>query len=129
MSDIDYMDERDAYERAGELDMYGDILNPIERFRTKVHATCRGLNNHLSRQISEFTIEHIEDKIDSVPKPEYKNAECYVLGYLASNGGKNMNLDQINYVCNDVLPYIENDRKNPILKPDVIRYARLWMTI
>lgn len=123
MAEIEYMDERDAYERVGEMEIL-DIQDPIERFKSQVDATCRNLNNWQGIKIQESDIITMINMVSNLPKAEYKNAACYVLGYLATNGGDKIEQERVKYVFKTVLPHVEK-----VAKPDVIRYARLWLNL
>jgi hypothetical protein len=76
-------------------------------------------------KLTETDINMILEKTRLVPNLKYKNYVAYVLGYIASEGGRS--LDKVNYVIDTVLPKL--DDKGSVEPPDVVRYASLWMKI
>lgn len=125
----DYLDEHNVFDRAGGNGYNEfDIMDPVERFKSQVNGIARNLNGYETiRGISLNDVTYLLDMVRNLPKPEHKNAACYVLGYIATNGGRNISVPQVTYVFQKVLPYIDSSKK--VKKPDIVRYARLWMDL
>lgn len=106
--------------------------NPIEQFYTIVDAGFEKLKEEEIPFISYDTKEDIIDSINKLDKPYYKNPIAFILGYYASNYGKNISVDSVNIVFNH-LDTINNISKEfdvfKISKHDIIRYARLWLKL
>lgn len=127
----DLQPERDAINRVGPGGMLGigpqtrierAMMEPLERFRLHVDATSRHLNNW-GADISEQNIEKMLFTSAKLENVGHKNATAYVLGFLATGGGKKLRKDYFNNVINKILP---NTEEGSVLPPDVLRYARLW---
>ena len=133
--------EGNAFERAGGG---GDLLlNSLRgiKFRDRnskdqFYTTVNGIFNKLIELEIPFVNrndqENILKYIDSLEKPGYKNALCYILGYYASNNGRDINIENINTIWKE-LPYIQKQSGSypmfNIKKQDVLRYSRLWLSI
>ena len=141
-----FENEGNAYERAGfpgvaamlgtaftggafgELQKHINKLvqEPEERFAIYVDAISRSFNGRQGVTISEDDIVAMLMKIRRLQYVDKKNPTAYILGYLASNGGSRMDKKRVNEVITKILIYSED---SSVLPPDVIRYARLWMTL
>jgi hypothetical protein len=89
-----------AFERTG----YGGILgetkdralqDPLEKFQIAVDAISRSLNKQI-----------LLEKANKLKYVYYKNPQAYILGYLASNGGKNIDIKSFKHVSTKILPLL-----------------------
>lgn len=93
---------------------------PIERFAGTVDAVCRNL------EIDEALIESMLSNIVSLKNVQYTNPVGYIFGYIASDGGRDMNNEKIQEIFKKLNTY--NNLTNAGMEPpDVIRYARFWI--
>ena len=99
------------------------MIDPEDRFKIYIDAISRKLSNIDNVEISETNIEKMIDKVTEVNKIAFKNPTSYVLGFLASGGGRKLNINDYNFVVKKVLPYVED---TSVLPPDIIRYSLLW---
>jgi hypothetical protein len=131
----DYQMEATAFERVGVSGKLSELLSttdekgkenetPEDRFLKAVDAISRGINSEGVIQISQEDINVMLEKTTGISNVKHKNATCYVLGYLASEGGKSLNPEKVSLVINKILPNI--DKSSGIEPEDVIRYARFW---
>jgi hypothetical protein len=123
--DIEYQDVFSDLERVtfGQLGMVGNrITDNEDLFAIKVDATARNINTIY--QLTNDDIGYMIEKSKEMTYVEFKNAEAYVLGYVASNGGTRIDKPSVNIVFNKLLSSFPS-----ISKEDVIRYARLWMNL
>lgn len=97
-----------------------------EQFAIYVDAISRKLNSNNEISIAEDDIIVMLHTIRKIKIIEHVNPSAYILGYIASNGGKNMKVDKVRWVIDVVLPKLDIDSVRP---PDVVRYARFWMTL
>ena len=119
-----------AWERTGGGNILGDqnlreVTDPTERFKIRVNAMSKSLNDEELFVIGEPDIRTMLEKADQLQNVKYKNPMGYILGYLSTLGGKNFNTKIIKSIFKKL-----NDQKfknSGIMKPDVIRYARLWL--
>ena len=137
-NDFDYENifgnEYNVFDRTStyvDYDVGGDknakkTQDPVERLKININAISIDLKNHydnITFDDSGFMIENIS----KLNKPEYKNASAYVLGYLVIKGsGGKLIKKNINIVFDKCLAYIQD---SSVKKPDVIRYARLWLNL
>ena len=131
--DIEFKDEFGAFLRAGAgdtgcLDADGKfnktIQDPVLKFKCYVDIISRKLISD-NIDLRERDIENMLARVESLQYISFKNPSAYIAGYLASGGGKNMTETSVNYCFTRVLPLIELE--GGVQRPDIIRYARLWM--
>jgi len=140
-----FENEINAFERVGpsgklaELlsgaTTYGDMQNkigreaisPADRFKIFLDAMSRKMNSEGIATISESDINNMLEKSMTVPNIGMKNPIAFILGYLATNGGSRMDHNTVMFVLNRILPKIGDE--GGVTEPDVIRYARFWLTI
>lgn len=116
----------------------------LEYMVTKVNAiTLELISNNV---LSMDDLQVILGNIKNLDKPEFKNATGYVLGYIASNGGRKITELSMNsafcllnhYNNPESQQYCKENKykktnyviEDPlVLEYDVIRYARLWISL
>lgn len=133
--DIEFKDEFGAWLRAGGtdtgcLDADGKfnkaIQDPILKFKCYVEIISKKLISD-NINIRDSDIENMMSKAESLQHIGFKNPSAYIAGYIASSGGKNITETSVTYSFTKVLPLIELE--GGVQRPDIIRYARLWMKI
>lgn len=106
------------------------FLSDIENFVINVNNIARELiENDI---ILNDDLEILLNSIVKIDKPQYKNATAYILGYIASDRGKELTIDNFKKAFNLIkkskkYKYTVNDTS--VQTPDIIRYARLWLKI
>lgn len=138
----EFHEEADAFERVGPSgrlaemvsgttlgDMQKELarqsLSPEDRFLVAVDAISRRLNSDHIAKISEADISNLLTKTSMIPGLRYKNPVAYILGYLATNGGRKMDHATVLHVITKVLPKLGDE--GGVAPPDVIRYGRYWI--
>lgn len=138
--DIEFKPEMGAFGAGGRVGLPGQniignipenrieraMMEPLERFRMYVDAVARNLNNWDEVNLSEENIDFMLITAEKIPDISHKSPTAYVLGFIATNGGKNMNKNSFNHVVKKVLPRVTS---GSVLPPDIIRYARLWESL
>lgn len=129
--DSKFENEYGAFNRAGgtklsELLSTPEGKSPEDLFLIKMDAFCRKLDSGNIVKITENDINILLDKTTVISNLKYKNYIGYVLGYIATQGGRTMDIKNIQEIIN-ILPKIDNEAG--IEPPDIVRYARFWMTI
>ena len=102
------------------------IQDPVLKFKCYVDIISRKLISD-NIDLRERDIENMVSKVESLQYIGFKNPSAYIAGYIASGGGKNITETSVNYSFTRVLPLIELE--GGVQRPDIIRYARLWMKI
>lgn len=135
----DFRDQYKDTERAGgqvigcwEMGIDGQPLKtqtPLGRFCLKVDAVSRNINSTCKGfSISDEQIQKLLNKSQELHRVEFKNPTAFVLGYLAtSRGNRAIDKTSLNNVWICYESTSEYDRDSSIKKPDIIRYARLWV--
>jgi len=98
-----------------------EMSSPEDRFSMYVDAISRKLEGDGIVHISNTDIETMLDKIPEIKDVKYKNPTAYILGFLASRGGRSM--DNVSNIIKNVVPSVKDVG---VEAPDVIRYARYW---
>jgi hypothetical protein len=138
--DDDYIDETEfrhginAYQQAGFTALglgTVDVLGINKRFDSKIHfkETVNAIAQQLREERIRITNEDINQLIemaDYINDPQYKNPTAYVLGYIASEGGRNIDKRNINNIFNNVLSEVSD---KSVKQEDILRYTRLWYNI
>ena len=100
-----------------------EYKDPSDRFRGVVDAIARSL------EIEEGIIGSLVSKIGKLKNIEYLNPVGYIFGYLATDGGKQMDNAAIQAIFKEIpQPRIQNINAG-LEPPDVIRYARYWINL
>lgn len=123
-----------------DIDMYIDSINKkrnklfmssLEKFVKNVYQIGKDLIENDLLRLSIDDLRIILGNIENLDNPQYKNATAYLLGYIASDGGTN--LDPKN--AEDLLRKFNTLEKKNFFEDDtidcaaIIRYARLWMSM
>ena len=145
--DNNFKNEMNVYDRIGMpqieggLNIFGNIEGKLGDINKKLDIISRSDEesfkiyvNAISRKImggsnifnlNNNDIVNMLKNIKNIKNVQHKNPSVYVLGYLASNKGKNITKESINIVINEVLHEIEGN----ITGPDILRYARFWINL
>ena len=97
-------------------------LSSEDRFKIYVDAISRKLSSDETVHISNSDIDVMLDKVPAINGVQYKNPTAYILGFLATRGGRGM--DNVSNIIKNVLPAIGDVG---VEAPDVVRYARYWV--
>lgn len=99
---------------------------PFGRFTLKVDAIARNIDSECTTiGLSNNDIQTLLDTSEKLKHVEHKNPSGYILGYLATQGGrKQISRDSLKSVWTC---YQKLRRKDGTVKePDIIRYSTLW---
>lgn len=136
-----FRDEINAFERAGPGGKLSELLSstrsienigkkgreaipPEDRFLINTDAICRRLNSENIAKITEADINNILESTVKVVGLRYKNFIAYILGYLATQGGRSLKVENVQYIIKNVLPHVAEE--GGVTPTDVVRYARYW---
>ena len=106
----------------GKLDR--GLLSPLQIFQIYIDSIARKLKSE-DTDISNENIEEMIEKSTKLKYIKHKNPSGYVLGYIASNAGRDINKKSFNNAISK-LTFIDD---TSLLEPDVLRYARLWLNL
>jgi len=143
-NDIDMQTTFDDLQRVGagnyqDLDNYIDAIGGKQNklFRSDIEIFVHSVYN-VAKELIDNNILYTDDldillnSMSKLNKPQYKNATAYILGYIASGGGRNITKEKIK----KALGLIRFNKKDIYTVQDksidcaaVIRYARLWQNI
>jgi hypothetical protein len=125
----EFKEERGAFERAGATYVIGTSLkyttNPIEKFKIIVDANFRKIKT--TGGLSDGDLNVMMEKISGIHLIQYKNPSAYVLGYIASKGGKELSLQRFE-LAESLIPEL-SEKEDAITPPDIIRYAVFWVNL
>jgi len=136
-----YAAERSAYERTGKEDPFTVVFDKPEPSEKKEHDKwVRGLSKRerfyytIRTEVipeiedifpGQITKQVLVDKTLDLVGLEYRNPWAFVLGFIASGGGRRLEKAEIlNTLAKTPVAIKE---KYGITPPDVIRYARYWV--
>ena len=133
-------DEQNVYDRVTQGNMVLNSMrnmkfkdmNSTEQFYKVVNATFMELLNMNTGFIHIDDLSDILENIYTLDRPGYKNAPSYILGYYASKGGTEITKKSVDLIFKNLnqVTMISTSYPNfSIKKQDVIRYARLWLSI
>lgn len=110
-----------------DLDKTINILtqDPEERFKRAVGAISHVITEEKLYYISvneRNEMCQIASRLDNV---KYLNPTAYILGFLTTNGGKEIDDEKMKNVFN-FLDLLNDDSVKP---PDVVRYSRFWLEL
>jgi hypothetical protein len=101
-----------------------DVSDITTNFRNKVSDGIQLLTS----QLSSDQIEAIKQNIHSVPNPQFKNPYAYILGYIGSQGGRDVTRESIKKAMEGLTYFILHPNER-ITVEDVIRYSIFWRDI
>ena len=129
--------EARVFERTGQSGKLAELLSvPLEdinkrgaisredRFLINTDAFCRRLDSENIAKLTETDINNILQTTTKVIELQYKNFVAYVLGYIATQGGKSLKVENVKNVIEKILPQIGDE--GGVQGPDIVRYARYW---
>jgi hypothetical protein len=133
-----YAMEVNAFERAGPSTYLAELLtgdlnkkvdkttSPEDQFLIFTDATARRImgDEKFGKMLTEKDIEIMLKKTKYIVGLRFKNPMAYILGYIASKGGTEIEEKRVNYVFDKLLP--KYGEESGVEKADVIRYARFW---
>uniref|UniRef100_A0A6C0CZN2 Uncharacterized protein n=1 Tax=viral metagenome TaxID=1070528 RepID=A0A6C0CZN2_9ZZZZ len=101
--------------------------NPYTDFVVRVNAISLDLNSfdNFTNKLKDSDIKEMIEYAANIHNIQYKNPTAYILGYIATNGGKNIDKKKVDYLIKNVLD-ITMDRSS-VTPPDIIRYSRFWL--
>ena len=101
-----------------------EAIPPEDRFLINVDSLSRRMTSENIWKMTETDITYMLEKTSQIVGLKYKNYVGYVLGYIATQGGRSMKNENIMNVINKILPRLEDE--GGVKAPDVIRYSRFW---
>jgi len=101
--------------------------DPYTVFACTVEAIFKSMLKDMSddealRGIDMEAVDEMTNLSDHMEKVEFKNPTAYILGYIAFTREAELTVESLEYVVNDLLPYVSDKSVKPI---DIVRYARL----
>jgi len=99
-------------------------MSPEDRFLIFTDAMCRKMDAEGIVRLPEKDITNILEKTRLIPDLKYKNHVAYILGYIASEGGRSIRVDRVRFVIDKVLPSV--GQEGGVEPADVVRYAKYW---
>lgn len=100
------------------------VISPEDRFLINTDAFCRRLNAENIYPLTEIDINAVLEKTTDILQLKYKNYVAYVLGYIASQGGRELKVDKVKNIITNILPKLADE--GGVYPADVVRYARYW---
>lgn len=138
----DFIPEMGAFDRVAFTGLTGNVpktrlekaaQEPLEKFQQSVEAISRDINSYNTIIIKD-DIEKMIETASYLEHVEHKNPSAYILGFLATQGGKVTENDPddkakklYDEIIKTVLPRIDPDAS--VFPEDVIRYSRLWLQL
>lgn len=143
-ADIDEFElepEMGAYDRVAVTNLTGNApktrlekaaQEPLEKFIQSVEAICLDIRNDGINITNGDILEMIETA-SYLEHVEHKNPSAYILGFLATEGGKKLlqtedgKKELYLKIIKKALPLIDSEAS--VFPEDVIRYSRLWLQL
>lgn len=101
-----------------------DAIPPEDRFLINVDSLSRRISSENIWKLTEPDITYMLEKTTQIVGLKYKNYVAYVMGYIATQGGRSMKKENVMNVINNILPKLDDE--GGVKAPDVIRYSRFW---
>ena len=98
-------------------------MSPQERLKIYVDALSRKLSDDGVVKIGEAEIVEMLSYVDSLKKPAFVNPIGFIMGYLASDGGRDLRVAQVKKIMGAVKRL---DGEGGMTEPDVLRYSVMW---
>lgn len=101
-------------------------MSPEERLRIYVDALSRKFNDDGIVTITNKNIEEMLSYVPVLKKPKYTNPIGFIMGYLATSGGRSMEKNSVQKVMRAVEKL---NGEGGMDKPAIVRYSRLWLDL
>ena len=85
-------------------------MSPLDKFKMDVRIVARQLDSYPDPNISNDDIIKMIETAAKVDKVEHKNPTAYILGFLASNGGRKLDHKLFKYVVDKVINNTEKGK-------------------
>jgi len=125
-----------AFERTGGIGIGGMMSSGLgvkrdkanqdktEHFAERMDAVSRNLDSFPGITINENDLVDMMKRAKQTKNIEHINPTAFVLGYMATNGGRNMEVEKVREIIEKVLPKTNLDSVRPA---DIVRYSRFWV--
>ncbi len=125
-----YVNEMAAFDRAGKQNISWNMTDPIEKFKEHISRNVNQLRDRgleIGGNIADDnTILYLQNSISNIgTNAAYMNPTAYVLGYIATNSGKEALTHERLQNAVTAMNIIDNSHVSVV---DIIRYARLWIS-
>ena len=100
-------------------------MSPEERLRIYVEAMSYKLADDKVVNVIK-NIDEMLSYISNLSKPAYINPIGFIMGYVASNGGKDMDISRVKATIKSAEKLHNEGGFSPY---DVLRYAKLWVNL
>ena len=101
------------------------ILDPTDRFKRHVGAIAKAMEEDGFAAISVNDRNIMCRKASSLLDAKFLNATAFILGYVITSGGEKINKSTMKGIFSSM----DDIRDDSVKKPDILRYARYWLTI
>ena len=107
-----------------------DITNMKEQFKLRVEATVRNLSS-IRGCIALDDLLNVLEPINDLPYIQFKNATAFVLGYIASEGGKSISRTSVAKAikCREEMILPSGPFEDIVSDKDIIKYAVYWKDV
>lgn len=107
-----------------------DITNMKEQFKVRVEATVQNLSS-IRGCIALDDLLNVLEPINDLPNIQFKNATAFVLGFIASEGGKSITKTSVAKAirCRENMITTSIPFEDIVTDKDIIKYAVFWKDV
>ena len=120
--------EFNVYQRVGRSALATYSLkgakNPFEKFKIKLSIDLE--KTHSALNLTPLDRDNMFKFAARAPNIIFKNTACFILGYVASNGGKEITEKSLKTAFRGIKNIQSAGTFEGIEEPDVLRYAVYW---
>jgi hypothetical protein len=138
IDEIDFLNERDVWNRVGGPDLGTGLINlkignytPNEKFKLIAASTIKIINDYdVSELITDAQATHILTLDEKIPDFQYKNPSAFVMGYIVAVNSNYKTLEINRSTLETVFEINKNIEQRLFSKidnVDIIRYTRLCL--
>jgi hypothetical protein len=128
-----------AFERVSATNPFLDLLSsssviegekrrgkptaPTDKFYLNAYKAVKRLNDETDIKITPQDVVNMADKSRKIIDLQYKNPLAYILGYIVSSGGRDIDKAKLK----SAVEILRED--DGVEAPDIVRYARFWKNL